>query len=161
MGKLAMVISASVTAFILGLTAAAVYAYSSMPGTPTATQPVSQVAPPIQIADVASPTSVPTAITNVSPQDAAAIAGKFLNRTDLYSVEIADSQGTQSYKVTFTTGDAVYVSLTGQVLSFAQATAVPTVGNTTIAASGGGGSSSSHGGGGGGGWGGDDGGGDH
>ncbi len=164
MGKLVMVISAAVTSFILALTAAAVYAYSNTSATPTATQPVSQVAPPIQIADMASPTAAPTATSNVSPQDAAAIAGKFLNRTDLYSVEVADSQGTQSYKVTFATGDAVYVSLTGQVLSFAQATALPTANNPVVVVSGG--SSSGHGGGGGGGgsgggWSEDDGGGDH
>ena len=52
----------------------------------------------------------------VAPQDAASIAAKAINRTDLYSVELADYQGTQAYKVTFSSGDIVYVSMDGQVL---------------------------------------------
>jgi uncharacterized membrane protein YgcG len=149
MGKLVMAISAAVTAFILALTAAAVYAYRSM-STPTtvAQQPVSQVGAPLQLA--ALPTAAPTDVPNVSPQDAAAIAAKYLNRTDLYSVELADQQGTQTYKVTFTSGDVVYVGLKGQVM----AAVAPSPVTTTIITTGGGSSGGRHSGGGGGGGGG-------
>src|SRR5512135_871722 len=106
MGKLVITISAAVTAFIMALTAGAIYAYRTMSSSSTTTQaPVSQVSAPLQLA--ALPTAAPTAVPNVSAQDAAAIAAKFLNRTDLYSVELADMQGAQTYKVTFTAGNVV------------------------------------------------------
>ncbi len=164
MGKLVMLISGAVTAFILALTAGAVYAYRAMsvsaPGAVTvanAQQPASPVTTSLQLSIPATPTTVP----NVSAQDAAALAAKFMNRTDLYSVQLADFQGMQAYKVTFGTGDAAFVSMHGQMLSFQPApTPAPatTFGGGSPQQSGGG----SGGGGGGGGWenqGGDDGGG--
>ncbi len=157
MGKLVIAISAAVTAFILALTAGAVYAYRTM-STPTAAtqQPLSQVSDTLQLQAVASPTDPPTAVPNVSPQDAAAIAAKFLNRTDLYSVELADMQGTQTYKVTFSAGNTVYVGMQGQVLS---SVAAPTPAPVIVTSSGGGGGGGRGGGGGGGGGGGEGGGG--
>ena len=147
MGKLVIAISAAVTAFVLALTAGAVYAYRNM-AAPAVTaqqqQPVSQVGSTLQLA--AAPVPAPTDVPNVSPQDAASIAAKFLNRTDLYSVELADLQGTQSYKVTFTSGDVVYVGLKGQVLS-----SVPPPPPVVITQTTGGGSPRHHGGAGGGG----------
>jgi hypothetical protein len=112
-----IVVSASITAFILALTAAAVYAYRNTPGSSVAvqqlpSQPQSQAASSLQLA--APP--VMAQVSNVAPQDAASIAAKALNRTDLYSIELADYQGTQAYKVTFSSGDIVYVGLDGKVL---------------------------------------------
>ncbi len=148
MGKLVMVISGAVTAFILAITAGAVYAYRTMsvsaPGAVTvanAQQPVSPVTTSLQLA--AAP-ATPTTALNVSAQDAAALAAKFMNRTDLYSVQLADFQGMQAYKVTFVTGDAAFVSMHGQMLSFQP---VPTPAPATTF----GGGPSHHGGGGGGG----------
>src|SRR5512138_3012425 len=103
MSKIVIAISASVTAFILALTAAAVYAYSNTSG-PTATvqqqqpasQPVSETGSSLQL--MAPPAAL--AMPQVAPQDAASIAAKAISRTDLYSIELADYQGTQAYKVT-------------------------------------------------------------
>ena len=47
---------------------------------------------------------------------AAGIASEFLGRTDAYTVELAQYNGVQAYKVTFLSGDVVYVSPDGQVL---------------------------------------------
>ena len=54
--------------------------------------------------------------SGVSPKKAAEIAARYLNRTDLYSVESAPYNGVTAYLVTFSSGDLVYVSLDGQVL---------------------------------------------
>jgi hypothetical protein len=60
----------------------------------------------------------PAAVASgVTPEEAAQIAARYLNRTDLYSVEGAQFNGVSAYLVTFSSGDLVYVSLDGQVLS--------------------------------------------
>lgn len=53
----------------------------------------------------------------VSPQDAAQIAAQYMGRSDLYSVEGTTYNGADVYKVTFSSGDVVFVSSTGQVLA--------------------------------------------
>jgi hypothetical protein len=53
----------------------------------------------------------------ISPQDAAQIAAQYMGRTDLYSVEGATYNGADVYKVTFSSGDIVFISPAGQVLS--------------------------------------------
>ncbi|HEX8992530.1 MAG TPA: hypothetical protein VF784_12700 [Anaerolineales bacterium] len=120
MGKVVVVISGAITAFILALTAGAIYAYRSVstsgPNAPSAAndqQSINQAASTVQPAVAQTPTSVP----DVSPQDAASIAAKFMNRTDLYSVEIGSVKGAPVYKVTFSSGDVAFVSLQGQMLS--------------------------------------------
>jgi uncharacterized membrane protein YgcG len=156
MGKVVMIVSLAVTAFMLIVTAGAIYAYRD---TSTAvvvpTQPAAQAAAPLQM--VAAP-AAPTVIADVSPQDAASIAAKFLNRTDLYSVELADLQGVQTYKITFTSGDVVYVGLKGQVISSAPPPAPVAPAVVVSSTGGGGGGGGHHGGGGSGGGGGE---GDH
>lgn len=53
----------------------------------------------------------------ISPQDAAQVAAQYMGRSDLYSVESATYNGSQVYQVTFSSGDIVFVSPTGQILS--------------------------------------------
>ena len=118
MAKLVITLSAAITAFIIALTAGAVYAYRTISASNSAAQQtVSQVSAPVQVAAVDPTQAQPTAVSNVSPQDAASIAAKSINRTDVYSVAMADAKGTQAYMVTFTSGDVVYVGLQGQVLA--------------------------------------------
>ena len=62
-----------------------------------------------------SPTEVAAPIA-LTPQEAALVAANFMGRTDLYSVEVAVWNGMNVYKVTFSSGDVVYVSMDGQVL---------------------------------------------
>ncbi len=146
MGRVVLPISAGITAFVLAITAGIIYAYRTLSASTasSAQSPTSVVM--LQVAAVATPTEAP----DVSPQEAASIAAKFLNRSDLYSVELADLQGVQTYKVTFSSGDVVFVGLKGAVLS-SVAPPPPTV--ITVTSGGGGGHR--HGGGGGGGEGGE------
>ncbi len=148
MNKLVIIISASVTAFIMALTAGAVFAYRMMSSSSAVTQqPASQVSLPVQVAAV--PTQAqPTTVPDVSPQDAASIASKAINRTDLYSVALADVKGTKAYMVTFSSGDVVYVGMQGQVLATLPPPAPATV-FSTVSGGGvsGGGGSGHHGGG--------------
>ncbi len=155
MNRLVIGISAGVTAFILALTAGAVYAYRNSLNAAVAVQqqPASQVATTLQLsapttAAPAAPAAVPA---NVSPQDAASIAAKSINRTDLYSVEMTTYQGAQAYKVTFRSGDIVYVGLTGLVLG----SEVPPAPVFNTQSGGGSSGQGGGGGGGGGGWGGE------
>jgi hypothetical protein len=55
--------------------------------------------------------------STITPQMAAQIAGSFLNRTDAYSVETVVTDGATIFKVTFNSGDIVYISPTGQVIA--------------------------------------------
>ena len=113
MNKSVTLISVALTTIVLVTLAGVVYAYKGLVTPKTASVP--PVSP--QTVDLPLIASSPTDIPDVSPQDAASIAAKFSNRTDLYSVELADFNGAQSYKVTFSSGDIIYVTLKGQVLA--------------------------------------------
>jgi hypothetical protein len=64
----------------------------------------------------AAPTAAPQP-TGISPQQAAQVAGSYIHRGDAYSVENVSTNGVSAYKVTFSSGDVVYVSMAGQVIS--------------------------------------------
>jgi len=53
----------------------------------------------------------------VSIYDAAAEAAKVLGRDDVYLTEYSQLNGADAYLVTFLSGDLVYVSMDGQVIS--------------------------------------------
>jgi len=74
-----------------------------------------------QIKALQSQSIEPTSPAQVSPQEAAQIAAKYLGRSDLYSVETTSSNGATVYKVTFSSGDIVLVGLDGQVISVQRA----------------------------------------
>ncbi len=125
MRKSVTFISAALTAFVLAMLAGVVYAYnnglsaSNMFSQQTSTQPA--VSLPLM-----APTAAPTSAA-VSPKDAAADAAQFLNRTDLYSIQLASYNGAQAYEVKFSSGDIVYVSMSGQVAGVASPTQAPPV----------------------------------
>jgi uncharacterized membrane protein YgcG len=110
-------ISMVVTTFVLVLLAGVVYAYQGYAA--SAPSPALQATSNPQIVDLSLNAQSQTNTSNISPQDAASTAVKFSNRTDLYSVELADFNGSQTYKVTFSSGDTIYVSLNGQVVGSA------------------------------------------
>ena len=106
---------------------------------------------------------VSTQVANVTPEEAAALASKILGRTDLYSVESAQFENADAYLVTFSSGDIVYVSLQGQILSISKLPVTvyqPVLRKHKDNGNGGGGGGGGDGGGGGGDGGGDDHGGD-
>ena len=128
MRKNTMFISAAITAFVLAMLAGVVSAYNGISSLKLQAQP-SQNVQPAALSVAVTPTS---SVVNVS--DAETIASQFLKRTDLYSIELADLSGVQTYKVTFSSGDIVYVGLDGQVVK-----TTPPPAPITIIASGGGG----------------------
>jgi uncharacterized membrane protein YgcG len=112
--KSVTLISVAVTTVVLLTLAGVVYAYNGLMTTkPKTLQSANPQSPSIAFPISAS---VPADNPDVSPQEAASIAIKFSNRTDLYSEELADFNGTQVYKLTFVSGDAIYVDLKGQVV---------------------------------------------
>lgn len=126
-------ISIALTAFVLVILAGVALAYR-----PANIAEVSQeVAAPLEVAapDTSdapiAEVSAPKALTH---QAAALVAAKYLGQTDMYSVEIAQWNGLNTYKVVFTSGQIVYVSMEGQVLAAEQPTPVvvsqPVVDNT-------------------------------
>ena len=104
--KRTLFISALLTAFALATLGGVAVALkqSSSSSTPTP-------------APVAAVTSTPAAL---SPQDAATLAGNVLNQKDIYSVESSSLNGTNAYKVVFSSGSVAYVGLDGQILSVSQ-----------------------------------------
>ncbi len=119
-------ISAAATTFSLVLIASVVYAYQVMAAPRPTVQTTSSSQSPVALNDpaaAASGAAAPSVVASLAPQDVAAIAAKFLNRSDPYSVELTTYNGVQAYKVTFSSGDIVYVTLTGEVLGVGQAPA--------------------------------------
>ena len=104
MKKSSLFISAVLTTFVLAVLAGVFTTYRTLNNNTQVS--VSQPAPVVA--------TVPTAIT---AQAAAQVAAQFLGRSDLYAVESASLNGASAYKVTFSSGDVVYVSPQGQVLS--------------------------------------------
>lgn len=133
-------VSAILTTFILALVGGVVYAYSGITSKNADLQSVAQAnsQSTSSAQSMSLPVAVPTGtpVPNVSPQDAAYQASQYLNNTDLYSIELADYNGAQSYKVTFSSGDVVYVDLQGQILGTEPP---PTPQVITISSGGGGG----------------------
>ena len=112
MKKTPLFISGVLTTFVLVVMAGVITAFRSIPS-------ASAVAATPQPTPVeATATAVPTLI---SPQDAAQIAARILGRTDLFAVESTTLNAADAYKVTFSSGDVVYISLTGEVLQVVSA----------------------------------------
>jgi hypothetical protein len=148
MRKSTLFISAALTTFMLAVLFGVASAYQNIVGsTQTAAQPkttaVEMVSQPVA---VVPPTQViPTQVVNLTPEAAAALAGKVLGRKDLYSVEATQFEGADAYLVTFSSGDIVYLSMDGQILSISKLPVTTTViARKSRGGNGGGGASSSN-----------------
>lgn len=124
MRKSTIFISAALTTFALVMLYSLVSAYRGIANSTVATaEPaVATIAP--------DPTEVPTLAptqTVVTPEQAAQLAAQVLGHNDLQSAESANMNGTDAYKITFLSGDVVYVGLNGQILSVQAAPQVVTV----------------------------------
>ena len=116
MRKSTLFISAALTTFMLAVLFGVASAYQNAIKSTTGAATQSTAAELAQ--NTASlPTSAPTSATVLTPEQAATLAAQVLGRTDLYSVETADYKGTSANLVTFSSGDTVYVSPVGQILS--------------------------------------------
>ena len=119
MRKSTLFISAALTTFMLAVLFGVASAYQNIVKSSDMTaQPTAGVSMVNQPMAVVPPTQVLS--TQITPEAAADIAGKVLGRTDMYSVEVTQFEGVDAYLVTFSSGDLVYLSLDGQVLSISK-----------------------------------------
>jgi hypothetical protein len=116
MKKSSLFISAAITTFILAVIAGVIKAKAdglwSLESSATQTTGITEIVPkdtPV----VPTDTSASSAI---SPQEATFIAGSVLGSTDFYSIDTVSLYGMDVYKVTFSSGNIVYVSPEGHVL---------------------------------------------
>jgi len=121
MRKSTLFISAALTTFMLAVLFGVVSAYQGMASsTALAMAQPQPTAAVVAVVNQQPAPIVPTQPVNITPDAATAIASKVLGRTDLYSVEVAQFEGADAYLVTFSSGDLVYLSLDGQVLSISK-----------------------------------------
>ena len=111
--KIALFLSATLTAFALAVLFGVVTRLSS------AQAPVAEVAPATQVTAVSlvSEQPAPTTPAPLSPDQAATLAAAAINRQDVYSVETSVYQGLDCYRVVFSSGAVVSIGLDKQVLA--------------------------------------------
>ena len=118
MRKSTLFISAALTTFILAVLFGVISGYKKdVVDNPQATTDVAMVN-----TEASFPTPAESLI--ITPEQAAALASQVLGRTDLYSVETSVFSGQSAYLVTFSSGDLVYVSPQGTILSVTTAPVV-------------------------------------
>ncbi len=120
MRKSTLFISVVLTTFMLAVLYGVVSAYQSIVNSTEAAAVAAQPTAAEQMASAPIVPVSPTQVMNIAPEAAADIASKVLGRTDLYSIEVTQFEGTDAYLVTFSSGDLVYLSLDGQVLSISK-----------------------------------------
>ena len=119
MPKKNLLISAALTAFVLVMLTGVASAYKQVTANFVAAQATPTTAPTtvptVEVAVVLPTEVIPIILTH---QEAALVAANYLEQTDLFSVEIAiwEETATEAYKVVFSTGDIVYISMDGQIL---------------------------------------------
>ena len=69
-----------------------------------------------QLAALQTNSQAAAAQTTFAPEQVATIASNFLGNTSVYSVETVTVRGESIYKVTFSSGDIVYIDMNGQVV---------------------------------------------
>jgi hypothetical protein len=124
MKKSSLFISTILTTFILAVLAGAMTAYRSLAASDAQDQqptPVAQTTE--QPTSIAQATEQPTLVVQVTPtqtlltpEQASQVAAQYWGRNDLYSVESIMLKGLSTYKVTFSSGDVVYVLPQGKVV---------------------------------------------
>ena len=120
MRKSTLFISAVLTTFVLAMLAGVASAYQNVikeQEQKAAQVPQPLVQPIVNNAPTAIPAPLDAALVNITPEEAADLAAQVMGRDDLFSVEITDLNGDTVYLVTFSSGDLVYISLDGQILS--------------------------------------------
>ncbi len=117
MRKSTLIISAILTAALLFALYSLLSAYqkaiqAAVP--PTATVAVSAENSQVQPTGITADNST---AGKIAIYDAATLAIKVLGRSDLYTTENTQLNGADVYLATFASGDIIYISLDGQVLS--------------------------------------------
>ena len=116
MRKSTLFVSAALTTFMLAVMFGVASAYQKIVQSGVPTEAAQQQAQPVN----AMVGTSSTVAGSVSIEQAADLASSVIGRTDLYAAENAQLDGVDSYLVTFSSGDIVYVSLDGKVLSISK-----------------------------------------
>jgi hypothetical protein len=119
MRKTTLFISAVLTTFMLAVLAGVV---SMNKKSSDVTAVVTEPAPTEVVVELPQPT--PTVAAFITPEQAAALAAQVLGHDDVYSVETSVFNGESVYLVTFSSGDLVYVSPQGMIVSVTPAPVV-------------------------------------
>ncbi len=144
-------VAAAVTTFSLVMLVSVVYAYRGLAAGPSSLPTGND--PSVKTVEIGSGAPVSGTSAGVQPslaqtpslsvQEAASIAGQFIHATDLYSAALSTYNGMPAFKIAFSSGELVYVSMNGVVLGV-----VPPPSYATVPSSGGSGgrsfSSGSH-----------------
>ena len=117
MRKSTLFISAALTTFMLAVMFGVASAYQKIVQAAGSTEAVIQQSQP---AEVIAATATNIAGGTFTAEQAASLASNVIGRTDLYTAEIAPLNGVDTYLVTFSSGDIVYVSMNGQILSISK-----------------------------------------
>lgn len=115
MSKKNLFVSAALTAFVLVILVNVASAYKQISSSSSAD--VQPALPTVTSTVEVLPTETATPVVVLTHQEAALVAANFLGDTDLFSVENAPWEEKDAYKVVFSSGYIVYVSLDGQILS--------------------------------------------
>ncbi len=120
MRKSTMFISAVLTTFMLAIMFGVATAYQKIVQTGGSPTETAQTQPTdVMVAEPIIATSAATT-TTITLEEAANLASSVIGRTDLYSSENTQLNGVDAYLVTFSSGDLVYVSLDGKILSISK-----------------------------------------
>ena len=120
MRRSTLFISAVLTTFMLAVLAGVVGMNKKTADVTSAV--VTEPAPTEAVAELPAPT--PTVAAFITPEQAAALAAQVLGHDDVYSVETSVFNGESVYLVTFSSGDLVYVSPQGMIVSVTPAPVV-------------------------------------
>jgi len=127
MRKSTLFISIALTTFMLAVLFGVVSAYQNVVNTSEKSlvqQEIQQNVQPTQSVELIN-NSVATEppdvqVVNITPEEAAAVASKVIGQTDVYTVEVSQFEGETVYLVTFSSGDLVYMTLDGRVVSISK-----------------------------------------
>ena len=138
MRKSTMFISAVLTTFMLAIMFGVATAYQKIAQTGGSPTETAQTQPTdVMVAEPIIATSAATT-TTITLEEAANLASSVIGRTDLYSSENTQLNGVDAYLVTFSSGDLVYVSLDGKILSITKLPVKYVLGQPVVQNNGGG-----------------------
>jgi len=113
MRKSTLFISGALTTFILAILTGVMTTYRTLSG-----PVVEDVQAQAEIAPISEqPVAVVPQPVNLTAEQAADLASQVMGDTDLFSVEVTELNGESVYLVTFSSGNLVYISLDGRILS--------------------------------------------
>lgn len=120
MRKSTLFLSATLTTFMLAVMFGVASAYQKIVKA-AGTDEVGTQQAQVQANNVVLPTATNSIVgSTMTIEQAANLASSVIGRTDLYTAEITQLDGVDVYLVTFSSGDIVYVSQNGQILSISK-----------------------------------------